>query len=81
MGLQQLHQRQSWNNPPNVTNEWASTLAAAGYSSACPGGTVTFSGGGAGGRTITQLAQAWATSGQSQDSVEVRSPNEYTTAY
>lgn len=71
----------TWINPPTVNNEWASTVAAAGYSSACPAGTVTFDGGGTSGRTITGLAQAWASSGQSQESIEVRSPNEANAAY
>jgi RHS repeat-associated protein len=51
----------TWNSPPAVYTQWAATSAAKGFSSSCPAGTVSFTVGGAGGTTMTTLAQHWAT--------------------
>ena len=71
-----------WNTQPEVGDVYASADTGIGYGSACPEGPVSFSTGGTGGETLTNLAQGWVSGAIINDGIEIRADDETsTTAY
>lgn len=66
----------TWNTQPAVGTKYASLNVAKGFSALCPADTVSFTSGGTGGLTFTNLAQSWADDIYSFPAVEIRSSAE-----
>jgi hypothetical protein len=66
----------TWNNQPSVGAIFSSTSVAKGYSSSCPGGWISLSGGGTSGRSMTSLVQGWADGTHTNYGIEIRADSE-----
>jgi RHS repeat-associated protein len=66
----------TWNNQPTYGAVYSSKSFAYGYNGSCPAQTVSFTGGGASGKTITDLVHGWASGSITNYGLSVRADDE-----
>jgi RHS repeat-associated protein len=66
----------TWNNQPTYGVVYSSKSFAYGYNTSCPAQTVSFTGGGASGKTMTDLVHGWASGSITNYGLSVRADDE-----
>jgi RHS repeat-associated protein len=66
----------TWNNQPTYGAVYSSKSFAYGYNGSCPAQTVSFTGGGASGKTMTDLVHGWASGSITNYGLSVRADDE-----